>query len=187
MPVHAWNPGTRLRCVRRRSSRTGRLTVADVLTLAAVSVVVIVISLPRLRGLALHENELDALTMLRVLGEHLSGPEVVAAPRLEDLLEREGLERRLEDTRALVDGRLLRHGYLFEVLESEAGRLVLRGWPLRHGQTGLGAFVWCREDGFFGHANEDARYSGPASPPSWPPAGDGWSSLSAAVSASSSP
>jgi hypothetical protein len=142
---------------------------------------VVAISLPRLRGFALHENEHDALRMLGALGErfgHLDG-EVHARAPLGELLDAEAeLGRRLEDWRALADGRVLRHGYLFDVLEPVPGLVVVRGWPWRHGETGLGAFVWSSRGGLVGHANAHASFSGPYSPPPWPLAA-GWSPLAA--------
>jgi hypothetical protein len=47
---------------------------------------------------------------------------------------------RLQDVELFPDGRLRRHGYLFDALELAPGEWLLRAWPWEHGHSGLGAF-----------------------------------------------
>lgn len=152
------------------------LSTADHLTLLAIGVVVLLVSLPRLRRFALRENELDAIQALRVLASDAAArPEVLAAGGLGALLATSERHRsRLADLEVLDDGRLRRHGYLLDAVEPEPGRWVLRAWPWEHGRTGLGAFVATAE-GVRGAANENGRWSGPSAPPPARTAGGvGW-------------
>lgn len=145
----------------------------DRLTLGAIAVVVVVVTLPVLRGFGVRENERDALRMLRVLAaEPAAGPAALAAlatdgqPTLADLAAADRvLHRRLEDLEMLPDGRLRRHGYLFDVSALGTGEPMLRAWPWEHAQTGRGAFVWTPRRGILGYGNADGRFSGPESPP----------------------
>lgn len=157
----------------------------DRLTLGAIGLVVVVVTLPVLRGFGLRENERDALRMLRVLvAEPMSAAGVNAttadAPRAEwagavpggaqatlSLLAAQdrGIRRRLEDLETLPDGRLRRHGYLFDVVALGPGEPMLRAWPWEHAQTGRGAFVWTPRRGILGFQNTDGRFSGPSGAP----------------------
>jgi|GEM_PF-743455 len=137
----------------------------DRLTLAAIGVVVVVVTLPVLRGFGLRENELDAVRMLRALAalpapssEHAASnrPSALADLASSDLI----LRKRLEDLEALPDGRLRRHGYLFDWLLLAPGEPMLRAWPWEHARTGRGAFVWTPSRGLLGHRNVDGRFSG---------------------------
>ena len=147
-------------------ARRGGLSTADHLTLLAIGVVVLLVSLPRLRRFALRENELDAIQSLRVLaGDAAARPEVVASGGLGALLATsERHASRLSDLEVLDDGRLRRHGYLLDAVESESGHWVLRAWPWEHGRTGLGAFVATAE-GVRGTTTDQGRWSGPTHPP----------------------
>jgi hypothetical protein len=154
----------------------------DRLTLGAIGLVVVVVTLPVLRGFGLRENEHDAMRMLRVLAaEPLSpanaSPAHVAVARASALgggqatlsylaAQDRGIRRRLEDLETLPDGRLRRHGYLFDVVAVGPGEPMLRAWPWEHGQTGRGAFVWTPRHGILGFRNTDGRYSGPDAAPS---------------------
>ena len=138
-----------------------------------VALVVVLVSLPLLRSVALKENEVDALRALNLLG-----PQVFAADaQVEDfrtLLEPESeLGRRLPDSRLVDGGRVMfRHGYLFEIVPLEDGQRLLRAWPLDHGKSGLGAF-WANADGqVLGHPNGAAQWSGMDAAP-YLPAHDG--------------
>jgi hypothetical protein len=130
-------------------------------------VVVGLVTLPRLRSFALRENERDAMRMLRVLasqpaptaGSH--GSRDLAALVAHD----KALARRLEDLELLADGRLRRHGYLFDLTMLRPGEPMLRAWPIVHGQTGRGAFVWTPQRGLLAADNQGGRFSGPDSPP----------------------
>ncbi|MCY2958591.1 MAG: hypothetical protein NTY35_00335 [Planctomycetota bacterium] len=157
------------------------LSWVDRLTLGAIGVVVVLVTLPVLRGFGLRENERDALRMLRVLSaEPAAGAGLDAAGQQASLAELAGrdrvLHRRLEDLEMLSDGRLRRHGYLFDVSALGTGEPMLRAWPWDHGQTGRGAFIWTPRRGIQGYRNGDGRFSGPEAPPQAADvlAGDGW-------------
>lgn len=142
------------------------LSWVDRLTLVAIGLVVVVVTLPVLRRFGLRENERDAVRMLRVLA---AAPAPAGAKRPADLgalAQRDRqLARRLEDLEVLDDGRLRRHGYLFDVARLATGEPVLLAWPWEHAQTGRAAFAWSPRRGLVGHRNEDGRYSGPAAAP----------------------
>lgn len=133
----------------------------DRATILGIVLLVILVTLPRLRSLAIHENEIDALRTLGVLGGQVFAAESAVPDRLGDLFTADsGLERRLADTRVLEDGRvLLRYGYLFELVESDAGRGV-RAWPVELGRTGQGAFWLDAQLGLTGTPNREERWSG---------------------------
>lgn len=164
---------------RQKTAAAIGLGVADYLTLLLIGLVVMLVSLPRLRHFALRENELDALAMLSALGSDMQewgealpdggiGALLAANPRHED---------RFEDIEVLPDMRLRRHGYLFDAVEAQPGQWVLRAWPWEHGRTGLGAFVYTPASGLLGHANPDGQFEGEILPPAVMPAlsaGRGW-------------
>lgn len=150
-----------------------RLPGVDRLTLVAVAALVVLVTLPRLRSIALRENELDAIRTLQLLAGELSdlrAPEALAAERAPRsvaglLAGNPALARRLPDVDVLDGGRLRRHGYLFELVTDRDGRPGLRAWPCAHGATGLGAFLFAPGEGLLGNPNEAARFSGPERPP----------------------
>jgi len=162
-------------------SLRGRLRAVDALTLAAVALVVLLVSLPRLRDLALRENESDAVWLARRLAE-LSTEDLTpqaGGRAVRELVEsRPLLKRQIDDVEYLGGGRVLRrHGYLFEVLALDSGskpRRVVRAWPWQAGHTGRVALVWSPETGLLGHENADGRWSGDCPPPSEAAAGQGW-------------
>lgn len=176
---------------RRTYVASRQLTLVDYATLLAIGLVVVLVSLPRLRAFALRENELDALRMLRLLASDARavGP-VMHAGGLGALLATHGDHRvRLEDLELVEGGRLRRHGYLFDAVPlvgaTGAESWVLRAWPWEHARTGLGAFEIVPGGEVHGWANDDGAFSGPASAPpalleprhaGWvpiPPRGDG--------------
>jgi hypothetical protein len=179
--VHAWTPGAG---TAGRRPRNGRLSLSGVLTLSAISLVVVLVSLPRLHGFALRENESDAVRMLQLLGRCVEERDVAAAERPDLCALVRGhplLLRRLEDCQTVGGTRLLRHGYLFEAFETAPGRWALRSWPWRYGQTGRCVFVWSPETGVRSHPNREALCSGPDAPPAWPgDRGAGWRQLAQA-------
>lgn len=173
----------------RASSASARTTSwVDKLTLAAIGVVVVVVTLPVLRGFGVRENERDALRMLRVLAAEPAGarrPLAAGAAALvagdgqatlAELAERDPqIARKLEDLEMLADGRLRRHGYLFDVAVLASGEPMLRAWPWEQGQTGRSAFVWTPRRGIQGYGNADGRFSGPRCPPGFGDAqAEGW-------------
>jgi hypothetical protein len=157
--------------------RRGRLRALDVVTLASVATVVLLVSLPRLRDLALRENESDARRLAERLGAILvsqAGTNGLAtrARGARDVVESEPLlARELGDLEYLEGGSLVRrHGYLFDIVTEESGLpLAVRAWPCVVGRSGERAFVWSAERGLLAHPNR-GRWSGAASRPPAAPA-----------------
>lgn len=147
--------------------RAAGLPLLDKLTLFAIGVVVLLVSITRVRSLALRENELDAMRLLRTLAAQPAPPgadahrDTLAASVARDV----AFHRRIDDLELLPDGRLRRHGYLFDRASLAPGEPMLRAWPWKHGESGLGAFVWTPQRGCLGFANEEGGFSGPERPP----------------------
>lgn len=154
-----------------------RLRLENRAVLVAVCALVFLVSLPRLQGIAIQENELDALRALELLARELEPaagrgavPEEIGALLSEGCV----LRRRLGDVDLLSDGRLaLRHGYLFELAPLRDGRTAVRAWPWRHGSTGFAAFVARPGEGILGHPNDGSSSSGCWSGPHSRPMLDG--------------
>ena len=154
--------------------RSGRLRWPDAFTLLAVGLVVLLVSLPRLREFALRENQGDASSLVVQLG-NLLGSSVQAAElgSVRELVQQDvSFAARLGDSEFLAEGRLLRrHGYLFEIVPAElegpgSGQAWrVRAWPWEHGRSGLASFIWLPDRGLAQHANADGRWSGPEQPP----------------------
>jgi hypothetical protein len=161
--------------VRSARSRRGRLHWADAAVLLAVGVVVLLVSLPRLREFALRENETDARTLVTRLGEVCARE--MSAGTLAQALEREPqLVARLDDAEWLAQGRILRrHGYLFELDASRTPARVL-AWPWDHGRTGFRAFRW-EAGALEGHSNPGGAWSGVEAPPFEGTGPEGWRPL----------
>jgi hypothetical protein len=152
------------------------LPLLDKLTIFAIAAVVALVSIQRLRAFGLRENELDAMRMLRTLSS-LSAPTGADAKKsdLAALVAHDSsLARRLEDLERMPDGRLRRHGYLFDVTLLRPGEPMLRAWPWNYGQTGRGAFVWTPQRGLLGFDNGDGRFSGSEAPPAPGDIGPEW-------------
>jgi len=143
------------------------LSFIDAATLALIAIVVVLVSLPRLRRFALRENETDAIAMLRILAaDALENREALVAGGLSALLASSTAHRiRLEDVEVLEDGRLRRHGYVFESARDVEGRAVLLAWPWEHGRTGIAAFAVEPGGPVFGLPNGDGRFSRLSVPP----------------------
>jgi len=158
-----------------------RISVVDVATLFLIALVVLLVSLPRLRHFALRENETDAIRMLRLLAaDTLTNREFLGAGDLSSLLAANPDHRvRLEDVEVLDDGRLRRHGYVFDSVRDADGRRILLAWPWDHGSTGLAVFAIEPGGPVLGLPNQDGRISGPQNPPHAPPRGlgDGWRAI----------
>lgn len=153
----------------------------DTLTLAAVGLVVLLVSLPRLRDLALRENEADAAWLVTRLADACGQSE---AHEVQALIRGvPALDRQVDDAEFLEGGRLLRrHGYLFEVVQLEPLELevgagstgsdpvaahaprAIRAWPWQAGRTGRMALVWTAASGVVGDPNPGGRWSGQAPP-----------------------
>jgi hypothetical protein len=139
-------------------------------TLIAIGVVVLLVSLPSLRGFAQRQNETDAVRLVRILGRAVESAERPPASIREVFEGDPELRRRFRDLEYLEDTDQLRcHGYLFDV-----SRGVARAWPWDHGRTGFACFV-AAEEGLVGHANDASRWSGRDRPPlgPWTPSA-GW-------------
>jgi hypothetical protein len=137
----------------------------DALTLCAIAAVVLLVSLPRLREFALRENESDAQSLVKRLGDSLNAQPAPAADVRALLESTASLSRQLDDAELSPDGRTLRrHGYLFE-LAREGGEPAVRAWPWKHGQTGVAAFCWSASRGLTVDANRSGAWSGPDHPP----------------------
>lgn len=156
----------------RREAGTARRSVAgtrllDYVTIAAIVLVVVLVSIPMLRAFALRENELDAMRTLRLLAAH-PRPAGVPAERfdLAYLVAHDAsLRRRLEDVEFQEGGLVRRHGYLFDITRLQPGEPMLRAWPWSHGTTGLGVFVWTPQRGLLGFSNPDGVFAGPNGAP----------------------
>jgi hypothetical protein len=152
------------------------MPLVDILTIGAIALVVVLVSIPRLRAFAVRANELDAVHMLRSLSAHPAPAGRASAEW--DLAAIVGsdaaLKRRLEDLECLDDGRLRRHGYLFDMTLLRPGEPMLRAWPWQQGQTGCSAFVWTPQRGLLGVSNTDGRFSGPDHPPEAGDVGADW-------------
>lgn len=139
------------------------ISLSGALSLLAVVSVLVVVSVPRLRGIALQENEVDARGTAGLLASALRGmKDADDTPSLRELLRRPELAGLLADAELVEHGTLLRHhGYLFEVtrlcpslslpsapsslLSGDRGGLhsmmAIRAWPWAHGATGEAAFL----------------------------------------------
>lgn len=156
------------------------MRLVDALTLGAVAMVVLLVSLPRLQDLAVRENEGDAAWLVARLGRLCA--EGFGAPVQAAIAGERTLRRQLDDAELLAEGRVLRrHGYLFEILSPPEGegpggvpRPLARAWPWDWGRTGRVVFVWCPERGLLGHPNPDGQWTGLEDPPPAPPQGEGW-------------
>jgi hypothetical protein len=123
---------------RAQRSRTRRDPLwLDVSLLVAVAVVVCLVSLPRLRGFAVHGNERDAQATVALFGMELAEYAGEPEPTIVALLaSAPQLGHRMRDVRKCEEsGVLVHHGYCFSVV---AG--MTYAWPLDRGRTGRAAF-----------------------------------------------
>lgn len=180
------------------SRARGPISFSGALSLLAVVAVLVVVSLPRLRGLAQQENEVDAKSTARLLASALRemGSSPARKPAMRELLRRPELVG-LGDAELLAGGAVMRrHGYLFEVTclpptvtatcapaallggESAAlcGLLAIRAWPWDRGATGRFAFLATQRGGTLAHSNSDSPWAGVESAGAVLESLDGWSS-----------
>lgn len=153
------------------------LSLSGSLCLVAVAAVLVAVSLPRLRGIALQENEVDARAMALLLGLELGRlPAVGAPPAIEDLVQSSKEVRALADVELLEEGILLRrHGYLFELSRlptslwlayafltpaGDRSRVAVRAWPWKHGATGGAAFLVTGAGRIYVHPNSPPLWEG---------------------------
>ena len=161
----------------------------DVVTLFAIGLLLVIVSLPRLRVLAREDNQSDAFEIALTLYRALEAnpelvPELAAGSSLDLLVARSPvLRKRLEDVELLDEGRRLRcHGYLFDVVRTDgfsnsteadgpggpgsseragsSALLVVRAWPWHHERTGRAAYVVTPTGEILEHENHDGRFGG---------------------------
>ena len=154
-------------------SRTLKKSIAgaianDALVLAAIGVVVLLVSLPRLSDFVVRANEGDARSTLLVLGKAVFAAEhgAPADGVAEIVAASTSLEHQLCDGRPHAAGRVFEHhGYLFERVLDETGTPVLRAWPRESGRTGRAAFTYDSIRGLRQHPNANDTWSGLEAPP----------------------
>ncbi|MSR61872.1 MAG: hypothetical protein EXS08_05450 [Planctomycetes bacterium] len=158
------------------------LSLSGALALCAIAAVLVVVSIPRLCGMAQQENEVDACATARQLASALRTYGEERAPTLSDLLRMPELVGLRADAELLEQGRLLRrHGYLFELSPltpsvafmavpltpfaapagSSAAHHAVRAWPWEHGSTGRASFMATDSGATLMHANAGAHCQGP--------------------------
>jgi hypothetical protein len=166
VPAGALGGRSRSPAIAAHEVRRG-LSFADHMTLVLIGLVVVLVSLPRLRRFALRENESDAARMLRALWTESEAQGVSLHPGILGALfgPGTGLQNRAEDVELLDDGRLRRHGYLFDVVETPGGDTYISAWPWEYGRTGLGAFSISASRGVLATENANGILSGPFRPP----------------------
>lgn len=157
---------------------------AGLVALVAVLAVLVVVSLPRLHGMAVAENQGDARATTELIARALVelAPEEQGAS-LEELAGRTRLARSLRDAEWLEGGRVLRlHGYLFELCplapepppfdeklalstaDTGAQRRAVRAWPWSP-STGRTVFLADGQGGMWSHANDSGAWHGLAARP----------------------
>jgi hypothetical protein len=161
------------------ADRSG-LSSSGALTLTAIIAVLLVVSVPRLRDIALQENEADARVTAQLLAKALGACDPSGVPSMRDLVRTPELVG-LSDAELLDRGSLLRrHGYLFEVtrlapslsmpaaplalVSGEKGvlrsMLAIRAWPWVHGSSGETAFLVTAAGASLLHPNSVPRWHG---------------------------
>ncbi len=126
------------------------------LLLAAVGLVVVLISMPCLAQWAAVNNQEDAAKAVEVLG-----PLLAAAPpahTLGTLMHSTSLLRhRFSDARLLGTGHMVEHhGYLLQ--RAEGG--ILFAWPRQSGRTGEAIYAWTSDAGLMTLTEGSGRWSG---------------------------
>jgi hypothetical protein len=156
----------------RSAPRIAGLSLSGALSLVAVLAVLLVVSVPRLHGIAVQENEADAKATAALLARALApgGP----APSLRELLRRKDLAGLGAVAEVLAQGKLLRRpgdqlevtplapagaapGAPLGLLVNARGALApvraIRAWPWRHGATGRAAFLVTSGGALLAHPN----------------------------------
>lgn len=191
-------PRRALRPLRALERRVG-VSVGGMLTIAVVLALLFVISVPRLRSFARHENERDARVASVLLAAELAAyldehaaetpASAVEPPSIEHLAEI--LRHRLPDIEFLESGRTMRrHGYRFEIVRlapppPKPGEvlaapptpkpvLAVCAWPDRHGRSGVPTFRALADGRLLLHANHAGRWDGVSAPASEFTSWEGW-------------
>jgi hypothetical protein len=174
--------------------RTG-MTLVGAVSLIAVVAVLVFVSLPRLRGFAVSENEADARDTARLLARELS-VDAGRSVAIGQLAGPDRISRALTDAELLAEGTLLRrHGYLFAVVplgvstaspprrgvvQAAGGAVPARAvlaWPWRCGRTGSSSLLATPDGRVFRHPNSSALWNGPRTTPARLTSWEGWREL----------
>jgi len=145
----------------KRTTRLG-LTPQGTISILAVASVVVLVSLPLLRRMAMMENQRDALAVLRALGDVVEAappgaPAIGALPLDAPALATRSLE-------PVAGGLFLRaRGYYFDLV-TDGGEPTLRAWPCEYGRTGFRSFVRTSGGALLDHDNAEAAFSGARAP-----------------------
>lgn len=163
MTGSAANPLTRLPVAAPRAWRRGGLT--NELVLAAVGLLVVLVSIPELRQFVVRSNDHDARSCLRLFGALAVADGRSEALPLGEVLDDE-VRHRLPDARvvAVPGAELAYHGYFFGRAQSSEGP-VLIAWPQEAGRSGGATYALSPTRGLLRHPNADARWSGLERPP----------------------
>ena len=156
-----------------------RPSTSALVSLAAIGLVVLLVALPSLRGLALRENETDAVRLIRALGAAcLESPESNELNIGALFSATPALQHRFGDLEHLPEHAVLRtHGYLFDLVQTDDGP-TLRAWPWSHGRTGHTAFALSLGGKILGHPNSEGSWSGTRSARAMPASlGAGWRAM----------
>jgi hypothetical protein len=132
--------------------------------IAAIALLVCMVSLPRLQSYVQANNEEDAARSLRILGRAGNPGD---APDLATWIARDSsLRHRFLDARVLEEsGLLMQHGYLFHMQRSGGDSNQFVAWPRATPRTGQAAFMLDADGLVQRHANTDGRWSGPEARP----------------------
>ncbi|MDE0903159.1 MAG: hypothetical protein OSB42_00885 [Planctomycetota bacterium] len=132
------------------------------LLLAAVGLVVVLISMPCLAQWAAVNNQEDAAKAVQVLGPLLAA--APAAHTLGTLMHSTPLLRhRFSDARLFGTGHMVEHhGYLLQ--RAEGG--ILFAWPRQSGRTGQAIYAWTSDAGLMALSKGNGRWSGLGGMPS---------------------
>jgi hypothetical protein len=132
--------------------------------IAAIALLVCMVSLPRLQSYVQVNNEEDAARSLRVLGR--AGHPGDAPDLATWIASDRSLRHRFLDARVMEEsGLLMQHGYLFHMQRSEGDSNHFVAWPRSTPRTGQAAFLLDSDGLMQRHANTDGRWSGPDNRP----------------------
>ena len=147
---------------------TTHISAAGIASLIAILSVLVFVSIPRLRTLALQESESDAhgtLELFRAALPVLAAERAAPADALSiaDLADTETIAHALSDGEFLDQGRVLRrHGYLFRVVDvAPAQERGVLAWPWKHAATGRSAFLLTPAGRILQHPNAPGTWDGP--------------------------
>ncbi len=132
--------------------------------IAAIALLVCMVSLPRLENYVQSNNEEDAASALRVLGN--AGDPGLSTDLATWIAGNSSLRHRFRDARVMEGaGFLMHHGYLFDLHRGEEGELRFVAWPRSSPSTGRAAFLLDVPGRVLHHPNTGGLWSGPGSAP----------------------